>query len=438
MTVSPDETRYDVVAVGCGPFNLGLAALADGVEDLSVAVFDREPELRWHPGLMFEDAMLQVSFLADLVTLIDPTHRLSFLAYLVDQDRMFPFYVREQFHPTRPEYEDYLRWAASSLPSVRFGHDVTSVAWDAAAERFRLEVTGPDGEELHVSARDVVLGLGTAPHLPEALAALPEDRVLHSSQYLHRRDDVAAARRVTVVGSGQSGAEATLDLLRRGRDTGAGVAWLTRSSGFAPLDYSKFLLEMTTPEYVDHFHTLPESKRDQLVADQWRHYKGVSEETIDLLHDELYRRSLVRDLAPAELRQGVAVESAEQADGGGVVLHCREADTGETLRHRTDLVVAATGYRERTPDLLAPLADAVHRDGRGRYVVRRDHSVELDAAITGRVFVANADTHTHGVAAPDLGLGAHRNAMIINAVTGRKVYRLPERTGFISFGPAEA
>ena len=126
------------------------------------------------------------------------------------------------------------------------------------------------------------------------------------------------------------------------------------------------------------------------------------------------------------------MESAEP-QGDGVVLTCRDADTGQVLRHHTGLVVAATGYRERAPEFLAPLEAAVRRDERGRYVVRRDHSVELDPSVTGRLFVANADTHSHGVAAPDLGLGAHRNALIINTVTGRKVYRLPETTAFVTF-----
>ena len=52
---------YDVIAIGCGPFNLGLAALADGVDDVRLAVLDSRPEFTWHRGLMFDDAMLQVT-----------------------------------------------------------------------------------------------------------------------------------------------------------------------------------------------------------------------------------------------------------------------------------------------------------------------------------------------------------------------------------------
>jgi lysine N6-hydroxylase len=75
MTEPDDRGRqmtYDVVAVGCGPFNLGLAALATGVDGLGLAVFEDRPEFTWHRGLMFGDAMLQVSFLADLVSLVEP------------------------------------------------------------------------------------------------------------------------------------------------------------------------------------------------------------------------------------------------------------------------------------------------------------------------------------------------------------------------------
>ncbi|WP_019816310.1 lysine N(6)-hydroxylase/L-ornithine N(5)-oxygenase family protein [Saccharomonospora saliphila] len=431
---STPETEHDVVAIGCGPFNLGLAALADGVDDLDLVVFEQRPELRWHPGVMFDDAQLQVSFLADLVTLVEPTHPLSFLAYLRDMDRMYPFYVRERFHPTRREYEDYLRWAASRLDTVRFGHRVRSVSWDSGGQRFLVEVERAGSGTRTTSARNLVLGIGTEPALPEALGELPADRVLHTADYLDRSAEVAGAGQVTVVGSGQSGAEVALDLLRRNRAGGPAVNWLTRTESFAPLDYTKLVLEMTTPAYVDYFHGLPAPTRDELVARQWRHYKGISADTLEEIHDELYRRELDDGPAPVRLRCGVAVEGSTVDDGTGeVVLTCHQRDTGIRFEHRTDLVVAATGYRQRVPRFLDPLERLVRRDERGRYRVRRDHSVELDPTVSGRLFVSNADLHSHGVAAPDLGIGAYRNATVLNAVAGREVFRLPKNTAFTSF-----
>ncbi|WP_016699291.1 lysine N(6)-hydroxylase/L-ornithine N(5)-oxygenase family protein [Actinoalloteichus spitiensis] len=430
--VTPLPASTDLLAVGCGPFNLGLAALASTVDDLDLVVCEEHDELSWHPGLMFDDALLQVSFLADLVTLVDPGHPLSFLRYLRDRDRLYRFYVRERFHPTRLEYQDYLRWAAERLPAVRFGHRVENVTWDARAGRFAVGVRDTAGTTTTVLARDLVLGIGTEPSIPPALAGLPADRLVHSGDYLHRAASVERAGRVTVVGSGQSGAEIALDLLRRGTDAPA-LSWLTRTPVFAPLDYSKLVLEMTTPDYVRYFHGLDGAVRDTLVAGQWRHYKGISEATLEELHDVLYRRQLHPEASDVELRSGVAVLGAEEDPAGGAVLTCHHADTGREFRHRTDLVVAATGYRQRHPKFLAPLAPAVHTDHAGRPVVRLDHSVELDPHITGRVFVSNADLHSHGVAAPDLGIGAVRNATILNAVTGRECYRPPRDTAFTRF-----
>jgi L-2,4-diaminobutyrate decarboxylase len=432
-----DTTLYDLLAVGCGPFNLGLAVLAETVADLRFIALDGASELRWHPGVMFEDARLQVSFLADLVTLVDPTHPFSFLAYLKEVDRMFPFYVRERFHLTRREYEHYLRWAANKLTSLRFSHQVNAVCWQEPEQCFRVEATLTTGERRTFRARNVVLGIGTEPSVPTGLSNLSKEQLLHSSEYLFRTADVNRARRVTVLGSGQSGAEVVLDLLRRDQPGHTQLAWLTRTSAFTPLDYTKLVLEMTTPEYVRYFHALPEHTRDRLVREQWAHYKGISTDTISEIHELLYQRLVESKSAPVELRFGVAVEAAH-GHADGLVLRCVQADTGSTFEHQTDLVIAATGYRQRKPAFLTELDPLMLRDKAGRLRVRLDHSVELDPSVRGRIFVANADTHTHGVAAPDLGVAPYRNAMILNTVLGREVYALPQHTAFTRFAPPPA
>ena len=413
---------YDVIAIGCGPFNLGLAALADGVDDVQLAVLDSRPEFTWHRGLMFEDAMLQVSFLADLVSLVEPAHHLSFLSYLKDNDRLYQFYVREKFHPTRREYEAYLRWCAAQLDSLDFGHHVREVVWNGSS----FELTVDRGEALErFEARHLVVGVGTEPFVPAALAGLPAERFTHSADYLFRRDDLLRTGHVTVVGSGQSGAECFLDLLR---SDGPAVSWLTRTAAFTPLDYSKLVLEMTTPSYVDYFHALDERVRDQLVKDQWRHYKGISSETLEDIHDLLYARDL--SAAPAELQVGVGVVSAV-ARADALELTMLHADSGKTFQHTTGAVVAATGYRNRSSPFMESLQSQIDHDAAGRWVINRNHSVQ--GALEGRLFVANADLHSHGVAAPDLGIGAVRNATILNSVAGREVFRLPKSTAYTTF-----
>src|SRR5690606_40992929 len=50
------------------------------------------------------------------------------------------------------------------------------------------------------------------------------------------------------------------------------------------------------------------------------------------------------------------------------------------------------------------------------------------------IFVQNGEEHTHGFVAPDLGMGAFRNSVIIAALLGREVYPVESRTAFQEFG----
>ncbi|MBQ1080806.1 lysine N(6)-hydroxylase/L-ornithine N(5)-oxygenase family protein [Nocardiopsis sp. B62] len=437
MTLPHDDDQrvHDLVGVGLGPFNLALAALADAVPGLRARFLEARPDFSWHPGLLLEGARLQVPFLADLVSMVDPTSRWSFLSYLREHDRLFPFYFAEHFHVPRREYDDYCRWVARSLDSCRFDAEVTAVR--AEDDAFTVEYTRADGSRETVRGHALVLGIGTTPVLPEPLRALEGERVLHAADYLDHADALADAGDVTVVGSGQSGAEVFLDLLRSPEHRDTRVRWLTRSPAFAPMEYSKLGLEHFTPDYTAYFHSLPEPVRDRLVPQQWQLYKGISADTIAEIHDELYERGIGGGEVGASLAaQCELVDARAEGDGYELRFHHREQERAFTVR--TDAVVAASGYAQRSPEFLAPVAKFLRTDARGRHVIGPDHRLETDPALTAPIHVQNAELHTHGVGTPDLGLGAWRAATILNSLTGRTVYRLPERTAYQTFGvPAE-
>lgn len=438
------DTTVDLLGVGIGPFNLSLAALADGVPGLDALFVEQRAAFHWHPGLMVDGATLQVPFLADLVSLVDPTSRWSFLNYIRNQERLFPFYFAERFHIPRAEYDAYCRWVSERLPSCRFGHRADTVSWDEDRQAYEVECTlldgagRPSGRE-RVFARHLALGVGTAPHVPEPLRGLVEDPgtpVLHSADYLAHRDRLLTAPHVTVVGAGQSGAEVLLDLLRARPQGREGLMWLARTPAFAPMEYSKLGLEHFTPDYTRYFHRLPQDARDRLLPGQWQLHKGISAETLADIHDELYRRVLPGpgNWPDVTLTPGVAVTGAAPRDGR-VELALRHVEEGSETRLRTDAVVLATGYAERPVDtLLEPLRPHLARDAAGRPLVGTDQRLALDEKAGGSVFVQNAERHTHGVGTPDLGLAAWRSAVILNTLTGRDAYPLPSRTAFTTFG----
>jgi lysine N6-hydroxylase len=440
VTGPDQQAPLDLLGVGVGPFNLSLAALASGVPGLRAAFLDRLPEFRWHPGLMIEGATVQVPFLADLVSLVQPAHPLSFLSYLADVERLFPFYFAERLHVDRAEYDDYLRWASKRLPSCRFDTEVSRIDFSADRGAFVVDAIS-SGTPIRLSATNIVLGIGTTPSVPAALRPLvadPDSLVLHSADYLDHRDALACAEEVVVIGSGQSGAEVFLDLLRRrpvGRER---LRWFARTSALAPMEYSKLGLEHFTPDYTRFFHGLPEPVRARLVDAQWQLYKGISAETMAEIHDELYRRSVHCGWPDVSIMPGVEVRAARQV-GKRYELdlgHVQDQGRGTVS---VDGIVLATGYTERALDqLLGPLNDLSIKDTEGRLVVDADYRVRLDPAITGALFVQNAEMHTHGVGAPDLGLGAWRAATILNSISAREVFRLPRRTAFTSFGLARS
>lgn len=425
-------STHDFIAIGLGPYNLGLACLTDPIEDLDGLFLESRPEFDWHPGMLLDFATLQTPFMADLVTLADPTSPHSFLSYLKERGRLYPFYIREMFYPVRSEYNDYCRWAAGRLSSIRFGHQVTLVEYDEADGLYTVTAQA-GGRTVRHRARHLVLGTGTPPYLPEACRGLGGDLV-HNSGYLQAKTALQAKRSITVVGSGQSAAEIYYDLLAEADPHGYQLNWVTRSPRFFPLEYTKLTLEMTSPEYVDYFHALPEETRYRLEGEQKGLFKGIDADLINNIYDLLYQKS-VSGPVNTRLFTNAALHSASwEETTGSYRLDLHHTEQQRDFALTTEGLVLATGYRYRTPDFLAPVRDRIRWDGRGRFEVARNYSIDT----TGRgIFLQNGATHAHSVTSPDLGMGPYRNSWIIRELAGREVYPIEKAIAFQEFGAPE-
>ncbi|WP_433124381.1 lysine N(6)-hydroxylase/L-ornithine N(5)-oxygenase family protein [Micromonospora sp. CA-240977] len=421
-------STHDFIAIGLGPYNLGLACLTAPIDDLDGVFLEARPSLAWHPGMLLESARLQTPFIADLVSLADPTSPYSFLNYLKEIGRLYPFYIRESFYPLRSEYDAYCRWAAAKLPNLRFGQTVTTVEFGASDERYVVRASTGAGETVEYRARHLVLGTGTPPHLPDAVADLPGDAV-HNSRYLEHRAALRTRRSITVVGSGQSAAEIYHDLLGDIDRYGYQLNWVTRSPRFFPLEYTKLTLEMTSPDYVDYFHALPEATRYRLESDQKGLFKGINADLINDIFDLLYAQSVDGPVNTRLLTNTELVSAAHQ--DGAYTLGLRQVEQERDFTLRTEGLVLATGYHYRVPEFLAPVRDQIRWDAHGRFDVARNYSIDH----TGRgIFLQNAGTHTHSITSPDLGMGAYRNSWIIRELLGREHYPIEKTITFQEFG----
>ncbi|MGI5351485.1 lysine N(6)-hydroxylase/L-ornithine N(5)-oxygenase family protein [Streptomyces sp. CA-250714] len=429
-----DAPVHDFVAIGLGPFNLGLACLTAPIAELDGVFLDDKPEFNWHPGMMLDDSTLQTPFLSDLVTLADPTSPFSFLNYLKESGRLYSFYIRESFYPLRAEFSDYCRWAADRLgETVRFSHRVTSVEYDEGEGHYTVHAEYLPGGERPVPrtfrARKLILGTGTPPYLPESCRDLGGD-LIHNSRYLEYKEALQKKKSITLVGSGQSAAEIYYDLLQDIDSHGYSLTWLTRSPRFFPLEYTKLTLEMTSPEYVDYFHSLPPDTRDSLVASQKNLYKGINSDLIDAIFDLLYQKNRLAP-CPTRLMTNTALTDASYDETDGTyTLGLRQEEQKRDFSLTTEGLILATGYRYQRPAFLDPIADRIEWDARGRFAVRRDYSIDTAGQ---EIYVQNAELHTHGFVAPDLGMAAYRNSCIIRELLGREVYPIEKSIAFQEF-----
>ncbi|ATL66205.1 lysine N(6)-hydroxylase/L-ornithine N(5)-oxygenase family protein [Nocardia terpenica] len=403
----------DVIGIGIGPANLSLAALLAGAGGtaLEAEFLDSRPRFEWHPGLMLPDAQMQVHYLKDLVTPVDPTNPFSFPSFLVDTKRFYRLLVTGRTKVPRREFEQYCRWAAERIPGLRFGVRVHDVRWDG--ELFAVRT-----DRGVLRARNVVSGTGLPPKLPACAAGLDPARVLHASALLDAPREFAG-RRVAVVGGGQSGAEVVHHLLTT-RDRPASIVWGTSRPNMLPLDDSPFVDELFVPNYSRYFHGLPAGRRAELVRQQQMASDGVSVSLLEAIYRRLYDLEMLERVPrPCTVLLGHRLTGIDETATGLATAWLPH--DGDEVRHEVDLVVCATGYQHDLPRPLAPLR-SVLLSGDGTTRVRADFSLDWTGPAGNRVYVQNAARQHFGVADPNLSLLAWRSATIANSLLGFERY----------------
>jgi len=123
---------YNTVGIGFGPSNISLAIALEERgstgQSSGHVFFDTRIEPDWHPGLMYPESTMQISFLKDLITMVNPKSRYTFLNYLQTKGRIHEFINLRSFYPRRTEFEDYVKWCAKELgPFAEFNTRVCDI-----------------------------------------------------------------------------------------------------------------------------------------------------------------------------------------------------------------------------------------------------------------------------------------------------------------------
>jgi len=405
---------HDLIGVGFGPSNIALAIALDEQRDrgqgLDALFIERLPSFAWHGNMLLDQAHMQISFLKDLATLRNPTSRFTFVNYLHEKNRLQDFINLKTFFPSRHEFNDYLSWAAAHFedrcaygeqvidisPEVR-GHEVTML---------RVRSRSADGQMRERLTRNLVVSVGGAAHIPEVFEPLSKHpAVFHSSSYLHKINEHGGARRVAVIGAGQSAAEIFMDL--HGRASAPQVDLIMRARSIKPSDDSPFVNEIFNADFVDHVYTRSPHERSDLLREFWHtNYACPDLELIEEIFKVLYMQK-VRGEARHRFLRRHEVRGA-RVSSGAVELDLEDLNAGREFSVSYDAVVLATGYRrEQHKRLLAPLAPYL-----GDFAVDRHYRVASTANFKPAIFLQGACESSHGLSDTLLSVTAVRTGEI--------------------------
>lgn len=404
-----DSQHYRCVGIGVGPANLSLASLMYSFPEMTNLFLERKESFGWHDGQQIPGASLQVSMLKDLVSLSDPTNAFSFLAYLHALGRIHHF-LNAQFDAVpRQEFRNYLEWASRKNPNIAFGQEVLSVEFDGV---FRVRTA-----DRTVTADHLSVAVGSRPYVPPQARPDGSGRQFHISEFLAKAQDLTGLR-VGVVGGGQSGAEAFLDLISRPKDRlPRRVSWISRRPNFLPLDDSPFTNDYYMPSYSDHFANLAAEARRSFNERHVLTSDGISEATLRQIYQRTYIHRFV-DGSPDLIALYPNSEVTGVAEGGAKSpWDLTLINNSQPHRIELDVIVWATGYRTAMMDFLAPIEHRLEREG-DEYKIDQSFAVHWDGPADHHIFMQNAARQQRGLADANLSLLAWRSQRILDRLRG--------------------
>lgn len=405
--------KYDVAGIGIGAFNLGLAALISRIDNLSYIFFDKKSNFSWHSGMLLDNSKLQVHYLKDLASCIDPCNPYTFLSYLVDNDRIYQFLNCKKNSVSRHEFNDYYKWASLKIPGLHFNEEVKNIYFE---KNNFIIIT----ENSIVKAKDIVLGIGPEVYIPECCQGFLAPNFFHTSEFNTYYNNLdLQGRSVVIIGGGQSGAEA-LDSVISSKHKPKSITWVSSRSNFHSLEDSCFSNEFYTPHYVNYFYKLSDKCRKIKLEEQKLTSDGITQALADEIYNKLYEIKYINNSTNFELISNHQLTKITKPNGQ-YKISVYDKDNQDNIDYLADVVILATGYRPAFPSFLKNLL--LNVKDINELKINLDYSIHWKYEKSNKIYIQNGAKQTHGIADPNLSLATWRNAIIINSILGKNIYK---------------
>lgn len=420
----------DLIGIGFGPNNIGLAVLAEEYkEPLDMLFLEAREEVSWQPGMMLSNTDIQHSPHLDFVSPINPRSRYTFLNYLKENGRLLSYLNLPAPFPFRKELSLYVQWVASFFTHfVRFGESVVSIDTTQHQGEKLFKVTTTAGQTY--LGRAVALGTGGLPQIPDVFRPHVGERVFHLTEYLSRVPALIenGKTRFAIIGSGQSAAELTLDIHERSLETT--VHTITRGIGFRQKDLSPFTENIYSPDFEQWFQRHDESQRTTINSElRDAVYGRADKDVLDALYRKWYQ-DLLEGSSRIKFENYADVKRINTFDRKlQLILKQRFGDATRAIN--VDAVVLATGFKNlevnsnplEESSLLTSVADRIVRNPSGSFYLNPDYSLSIEETDGNRLPI-----YMNSCSGPACGIGnagtfpllAYRAETIALSIAGRK------------------
>lgn len=409
---------HDLIGIGFGPSNIALAITLEEKkqEGRSVDFFfiEKQPGFAWHASMMLDNAHMQISFLKDLATMRNPSSYFTFINYLHQKQRLQDFINLKTFFPSRHEFNDYLAWAASHFSNrCAYGEEVFEVLPEIRNDEvimLRVRSRDANGVIHERFARNLIVSVGGIPRVPDCFHPLKGDpRVFHSNSYLREIARHAGARRIAVLGAGQSAAEIFMDL--HGRPGAPQVDLIMRARAIKPSDDSPFVNEIFNADFTDFVFSRTEGDRATLLEEFWHtNYAAPDLVLIEQIFNVFYQQKVMGSRRHRFLRRHEVASVRSLPDNVEIVL--RDLNAGQEHVATYDAVILATGYRrDYHRSLLDPLSPYM-----GDFSVDRHYRLQSTPNFRPAIFLQGACESSHGLSDTLLSVTAVRTDEIGQAL----------------------
>ena len=390
--------KYDIIGIGFGPSNIALAIQCKSLfPNLKIKFFDKNVDSIWQKEMLIDNSDIQHNPLRDLVTIVDPRSKYSFINFLFLNNRLHPFLNSRLYFPLRIDYAEYINWCAKDfLSQVNYKEEVLNIKY--TEDNKNIKVSTKNGV---YQSHYLVIGSGRTPNIPNEFRNIYSSSCFHFTKYMSsiKKLNNKDKYNFTVVGSSQSAVEIILDLAKKFPNSN--ITCIIRNFSFKLKETSPFSYEVYFPDNIDYFYNLSTDNRKKVLSELWgTNYSSVDDDVLKELYIKLYINKISNNETIKIIKNAIIYKA--ESNENKIIIHYKDKYSNDHDSVKGDITILATGFKneiskDNPMSILSSVIDNYKTDNDGILHVNRDYSLEPVDKSMPNIYLSGLCELSHGI-----------------------------------------